>query len=386
MCHFYGNPLSVFMVADDAMNSELVQSEHLEAFRQLPSFRRMVEDAVEDGRLRFAKSAIQDDEFLTEMIFDIPKLREEWAGQTLRALSLLRALGVAQEPFSQMYLRALSDGVDLSQDWFDVVSSIKRQQPEEFLEMLQRLVDVIRSDDDSLWRSPQGREASQEHTSRIQELIKQVRDLQGLADGKGNALRSAYGGQSRVLRTTVVAQKVQLSRDSAALSEEDKEFTGVVDRAVELLLGLVRSGPATGVALHEAWLYEARSPHREVFVPRPRQVFERSLLRPYDYLACSCCRADGDGISTTLPVTSLLYHLYLEAGSIINVADLWAAFFAMVGREDRAEGQDQEQEEGGHDERTALVLFYKGLAELKALGFVRASRKKADHIAKLKWL
>lgn len=372
--------MSVFAVEDDAMNSELVQKEHLESFRNLPSFRRMVEDAVDDGRLQFAKSCIQDDETLTEMVFDIPKQRQQWAAETLRALSLLKALGVVQDSFSQMYLRAISEGVTLSQDGFDVLPSIKRQQPEEFVATLERLAEVIADGDEGSGLGGKPLDASRELTLSLQGLVKEIRELASMANGKGNELRSAYSGHGRILRTTVVAQKVQLSRDSAALSDEDKEFTAVVDRAVALLQEIIRSEPAASVPLHEAWLYDARNPHRDVFVPRPRAVLERSLLRPYDYLACSCCKTDGDGISTTMPVTSLLYHLYLEAGNIINVADLWAAFFAMVGNEEGAE------EGTGHDERTALVLFYKGLAELKALGFLKASRKKTDHIAKLKWL
>ena len=73
--------------------------------------------------------------------------------------------------------------------------------------------------------------------------------------------------------------------------------------------------------------------------------------------------------------TAILYHLYLETGSLINVADLWSALYAIVG----------EEKEDGLDERSALVLFYRALSELRIMGFVKQSRKKADHIAKLAW-
>ncbi|KAG5742591.1 hypothetical protein H9Q72_014553, partial [Fusarium xylarioides] len=81
---------------------------------------------------------------------------------------------------------------------------------------------------------------------------------------------------------------------------------------------------------------------------------------------------DGE-TPATLPATALLYRLYTATGSLINVADLWAAFSALVS-------------EGETDERKSLVMFYRALAELRALGFVKASKKKADHIAKMKWL
>jgi origin recognition complex subunit 3 len=67
--------------------------------------------------------------------------------------------------------------------------------------------------------------------------------------------------------------------------------------------------------------------------------------------------------------------MYLETGSLINIFDLWSAFFEMVGG-----GEEQKC-----DERDALVLFYRALADLKSLGMVKQSKKKADHVAKVAW-
>ncbi|KZL86627.1 origin recognition complex subunit [Colletotrichum incanum] len=377
MCHFYANPLSLFSMEDDEMNSELVQDEHLEALRSLPSFRYEVESAVESKDLGLARSLLEDDDLLREKIFDIPEKKREWVTRLLRSLKLVQATGVVQEDFPPMYMKAVTEGITLSPDGWDIVESIKRMQPDEFVSMLQRILEAIASGDGQLclagWESEAG-----DMPFLVQTLLDNSKELLSKAQEDGTTLRSAYSGHSRVLRTTVVAQKVQLSHDSAALSGDDKAFTGIVDRVAELLQDVIHCEPAANVFLHETWLYDSKTPYRDVFVPRPQDVFERSLKRPQDYLACACCSTD-EGISTTLPVTSLLYHLYLETGNLINVADLWSAFYAMVS------GGDAESEENA-DERAALMLFYRGLAELKALGFVKTSRKKTDHIAKLKWL
>ncbi|WYZ34771.1 hypothetical protein EsH8_I_001047 [Colletotrichum jinshuiense] len=376
MCHFYANPLSVFSLEDDEMNSELLQDEHLEAFRSLPSFRHEVENAVEVRNLALARSLLDDDDLLRERIFDIPEKKREWVTGLLRSLKLVQATGVVQDGFSSMYMKAVAEGIDLSSEGWDIVESIRRMQPDEFVSMLQRVQTAVASGDDQLglagWESEAG-----DLNSLVKIFLGDSRDLLSKTQEEGGTLRSAYSGHSRVLRTTVVAQKVQLSHDSAALSEDDKAFTKIVDRVAELFQDVIKCEPAANVFLHETWLYDSKTPYRDVFVPRPQDVFERSLKRPQDYLACSCCSTD-EGISTTLPATSLLYHLYLEAGNLINVADLWSAFYAMVGGDTEGEEND--------DERTALVLFYRGLAELKALGFVKMSRKKTDHVAKLKWL
>lgn len=36
-------------------------------------------------------------------------------------------------------------------------------------------------------------------------------------------------------------------------------------------------------------------------------------------------------LSATQPETAIVYQLYLESGALINVSDLWNAFFAIVG-------------------------------------------------------
>lgn len=116
-----------------------------------------------------------------------------------------------------------------------------------------------------------------------------------------------------------------------------------------------------------------------------------------------------------MPVTSILYKLYLESGPLINTFDLWNAFYSIIGHG----GEEEEEEEGGAEEEDgkaaagagaagasgsghggggngteastgmdknkAQALFYRGLAEMKALGFIRSSKKKTDHLAKLAW-
>lgn len=82
-----------------------------------------------------------------------------------------------------------------------------------------------------------------------------------------------------------------------------------------------------------------------------------------------------------MPVTSILYKLYLESGPLINTFDLWNAFYSIIGHE----GEEDGEAGTGMDKNKAQALFYRGLAELKALGFIRSSKKKTDHLAKLAW-
>lgn len=98
----------------------------------------------------------------------------------------------------------------------------------------------------------------------------------------------------------------------------------------------------------------------------------------------------------------MLYQLHVESGAVINVADLWSAFYSIMGKEDCEDEEADQQSvlyvcfpfcvrihEGLLFELLANLffraLFSRGLAELKYIGMIRSSRKKADHLTKLLW-
>lgn len=104
---------------------------------------------------------------------------------------------------------------------------------------------------------------------------------------------------------------------------------------------------------------------------------ERALSRAHDYLACECCDQVKGQLAASQPTTALVYQLYLESGAVINVQDMWNAFQAAMGV------GEQEENEGRENE--LLALFYRALAELKHLGMIKNSRKRADDPRKLMW-
>lgn len=385
MCHFYANPLSVLLVQPSPP-----QPEHNEALRNLPSFRRDVDTAVEEGNLKHARSLLLDDAYLASERMTALKTTQDWEDSLLRSLALLMASEVPQEDFITLYINALADGIDLRSEDSPFLESVKRLSADGISSMLERLNKVVKTGQPEL--GLMGWAHEDKMTARtLSEMLEQITSLQSQAQNNGSQLRSQYTAQSRVVRATVIAQKVQLSQDESNLTKEDKLLTRLIDNLLEFLAATISCRPADAMFLHELWMYESKSPHKDVFIPRPGAIFERALSRPHDYLACACCSTVFDGgNAATLPTTSLLYHLYQETGALMNVADMWSAFYAMVGKsaseEESTAKTPNPTDDEGYDERTALVLFYQGLADLKAMGFVKATRRRPDHIAKNKWL
>lgn len=376
MCHFYANPLSA--LNGDAF-VDVLQDEHLEAVRNTVSFRRHVDrlvDVEEASSIAEAKALLENDKVLRQKIVQSSMERDAWVDKTLRALAILEAAGAQVGTLSASYVNAMETGIT-AEDGSALASKVQRMEAEDLSNLIQRAVDIFEKREPSLGLEPSSAPDDQGLRDALILQGRALDQLRSSAMEQDVSLRSKYSGQSRVMRTTVIAQRVQLSRDSAALSDEDKQFTDVIDEVVKLLVGYLTTSSASSVFLSEAWLYDSRAPLRDVLVPRPQVIFKRCLTRPHDYLGCSCCKStdDAGGIQPTLPATSILYQMYLETGTLINVADLWTAFYALVG-----------SEESDGDERSALAAFYQGMAELRALGFVKPSKKKADHVAKVKWL
>ncbi|KAI1156812.1 origin recognition complex subunit 3 N-terminus-domain-containing protein [Nemania diffusa] len=372
MCHFYANPLS-FLVPDGA-NSGALQLEHVEILQCLPSLRQTVETAIENENTAQAKQLLEDEGKLIEHLVHSLQERRRWVIKLLRILNTLTASKTLNVDFATLYIDASYSGVSLSGQYSQFFDSIKRMEPCDSEEYLSRLLDMMRHGDQSLGLAPWADEAP-ETVALLSDILAGIKQLRRDTDDQGHILRSKYSGKSKILRTTVVAQKVQLSQDTATLTDHDKSYTDLIHRLLEHLEATVCIDGASSMPFNEVWLYDSKMPYKDVFIPRPRNVLERALSRPHDYLSCSCCKTGKDQIMPSLPTTAILYQLYLETGSLINAADIWSAYFTTVG----------EDNEDGLDERTALVLFYRSMAEMKAMGFVKQSRKKADHVAKLAW-
>lgn len=180
---------------------------------------------------------------------------------------------------------------------------------------------------------------------QIPSLPAVLKDLEALTSPLLQPLRSSHAIHHRTLRTTVVAQKVELSALCSTLSPQDLAYSKIVDRTHDLLQEYFRItlvNPAD-IFLHEILIYDLKSPLRDVFAPKSRAVIERALSSPHDYLGCDCCDGQEGALSETQPATSVLYQLYLESGALVNVADLWAAFFAILGKEDEEEEEKEKE-------------------------------------------
>ncbi|KAB8257530.1 origin recognition complex subunit 3 N-terminus-domain-containing protein [Aspergillus pseudonomiae] len=361
MTHFFANPLAILLSNGVSVN---MQDEKLcEAIRNLPSFRRFCEHLLDDASTEQVRNLLENDEFLFQQslkYMEIGQQRMRDIFQVVKTIYLcLKSMDIRKNfTMPDLSIRALSGELQDSTCMDDLLRGLKTldsSKLKEFLTFLpQNLTDCL----------------------EFQEIKKDFEALVQTYQGT-EPLRSEYDSHNSIVATTVVQQRVKLSKSKAKLPQQNIEYTKVIDRVHALseryfVETLVRP---QDLFLHEAFLLDMKNPLKEIFSPRPRFAIERALANPFDYLMSMSDRVEAK-ISARQPATAILYQLYLESGALVNVYDLWQAFYAVF-----------ESEQGNAcDERMTMTLFYRAVSELKALGMLKSSRKKVDHAAKSAWI
>ncbi|KAF2831225.1 hypothetical protein CC86DRAFT_390876 [Ophiobolus disseminans] len=364
MSHFYASYPTIFL--RNGLAFEDLPAEAFEAARNLPSFRRLVEDKLEDGRPGNVRQLLESDQHLFQQITKSMETGQHALSTLSHAAQVLFSIRASLQispsiRLSSMWTRAAAGDMVGSPILRETMLSIKKISSDKFVDLLAALSslhgDFFNMDLDTL---------QQELNSLIEK------------NDTSAPLRTQHDVRNDSLRTTVVAQKVLLSKHKAALSEQDRAYSDLVGRFHDQLEEYFESAfiDPQSIFLSEVLIYDLKSPHTEVFQPKPRFAIERALATPHDYLGCDCCSGvDGNeaALAATQPATAIVYQMYVESGALINVSDLWSAFNAIAG--------DGEED----NEPKTMALFQRALAELKYIGLVKPSRKKTDHVSKIMW-
>ncbi|KAK4499501.1 hypothetical protein PRZ48_010016 [Zasmidium cellare] len=366
MSHFYANAVSISLSPSLALKD--VTAQYLEALRNLPSFRTFARQLLDNGDPGRLRDLLDRDDKAFEFAQNSVREGKEALAEILEATEVVRSLQITipnttASSKSRMYVQAMSGKLAGSPMLRTLLLTLRKAPSDTAINVANALLE---------------RKTPRDLIDELSPIVREIEALIKDQDDKAQPLRSEEDVKNSTLRTTVIAQKVELSKQKSALSKQDAAYTTIIRRLSDVLETYFAEKLVNpkDLTLHEIFLYDLKSPFREVFTPRPRHAVERALAAPHDYLDCDCCGPDhGDGddatLASTQPSTAVLYQLYLESGNMINASDLWQAFQAVVG-----DSQDEQQ---------VMAQFQRGLAEMRYLGFVKNTRKRVDHVAKVAW-
>jgi origin recognition complex subunit 3 len=285
-----------------------------------------VETLLEDGEASIFKRLLDSDEYLLEYVKQQILAGHQALENILSTVKMIMTLqkrtpALNQQLKSTLLVDALAGQLRDSNFEKNMFMCLKKSNSESLLLILQDILPTTSGD---------------LHKICIK-LLKELEKLQA-QQKDGGALRSEQDLHNATLRTTVVAKKVELSKQKSTLTKSDAAYSDLLRRFIEALethLDTTLINPKD-LVFNEIFIYDLKSPHRDVFTPKPRAAIERALASPHDYLDCECCAPDaGTGVENSLaatqPSTAILYQLYLEGGALINVADLRTAFMTVLG-------------------------------------------------------
>ncbi|RAO72730.1 uncharacterized protein BHQ10_008742 [Talaromyces amestolkiae] len=362
MSHFFANPLSLLLSP-----SIFKQKELCDAIRNLKSFRSFCEQLIEEGEAESVRALLLDDSALWKQVHEavedgLIQMKELFNKMnTLRSLQTTLQLTKANGN-TEMYIRGVSGDLSDSVTIKDLSNQLQKVDSES----LRGILAILREKDNM--------------SARLVDVDQYEQKLQSLlaTQGTNETLRSKHDDQNTSVKTTIVKDKVNLTKTKKKISDVESAYTELLEKFIEELETNLTSRLINpqDLFLHEVFIFDLRNPLRDTFAPRARFCIERALSTPFDYLANTSSGHEGGNLSARQPETAILYQLYLESGSLVNVFDLWKAFSTILC------GDEQQTEK---DERSALMLFYRAMSELKTLGMIKPSRKKVDHVSKSAW-
>ncbi|KAF2099463.1 hypothetical protein NA57DRAFT_38384 [Rhizodiscina lignyota] len=393
MCHFFANSVSILMSTEAHGKVEI--SRHLcYTLRHLPSFEVCVSSSL-NANNTFRESRgflvprpdrpplsmrhyLFDDVALERLLNDTMVYRDTHSfPDMVRALRMIRVIlskmpRYAHHKLSALYTMMIGGNLLDSPMVKEMIAFLKRAPSNVLLEILNDTIGllVLHQVEDAYYF---------ETRDELQKLINDAKATDA-------PLRSAFDERNETLRTTVIAKKVELSKQKATLSKNDEAYSQILQRFTARLdewLVMTLFYPDE-LMFAEVFIYDIKSPYRAAFSPKTRFAVERALSSPRDYLEyeydcydlseeeCEKQEARDAALSAAAPATAIMYQLYLESGALMNASDLYSAYHAIL-------------EEKTDDEELIKALFQRSLAELKYMGFIKDTKKKVDHVAKAAW-
>jgi origin recognition complex subunit 3 len=217
--------------------------------------------------------------------------------EAIKVIALLRPIvqpSATSETFASLYVMALSGELGTSPLLREALLHLKKVSSE----TLQRIFEAL------------SKEPTTFGTVRVAAHQSSLHDLLTSAVSSG-PLRSQHDIRTATLRTTVVSQKIELSKQKSSLSKHDAAYSDLLETFHDELQDYFSSTltPLEDIVFHEIFLYDVKSLQSDAFTSRPRYVVERALYAPSDYLNCKCCtnteKDEADEVTILLSILEL---------------------------------------------------------------------------------
>ena len=378
MDHFYGNPLSVLCSKSNANVIHELSHEQLEVVRKSSSFRRYAEQqSVEELRL-----LLLNDEHTIKVVSEKLKDMNSYHHHFFPVLRCLASL-VSKLPGYPMgkkcrdvYEHCLKTSVKELDIYHQAIKMAAFLAKDELVPVLEECVELLNS---AFKKNMVVCKDFKEHVQAIKSSLLNFEEL----SKQNSIIASTDGASCKVVSSVTSRFELQEKLKNAVYNRKrESPFEKARESAISMLDKMFQKYlccPAEQM-LHEIFYYDQVETVKQRLSGCPRIAIQTALNNPRYYLNCSCCDIEAGSIQDTLPDISVAFMLHLECGRLINLYD-WLQAFATV-----TEPAAKAMKKAKNDEQQALqARFIQAVSELQFLGFIKATKRKTDHVARLTW-
>ncbi|KAM7240472.1 hypothetical protein CapIbe_008378 [Capra ibex] len=376
--HFYSQPLSVLCcnLPEAKRRTHFLSANQCENIRRLPSFRRYVEKQSSQKQVALLTS----DKSLKE---ETQSLLENLHVYHTNYFLVLRCLhqftsSLPKYPLGrqirELYCMCLEKNIWDSEEYASVLQLLRLLAKDELMAMLQNCFKVFQSSS----AKELGNTAK-----KIEEFLAQFQSL----DAETKEEEDTSQSQSKGLQKTDLyhLQKSLLEmKELRSTSKRQTKFEVLREQVVSFVDSLVREYllPPDTQPLHETLYFSSAHTLRQHLNAAPRIALHTALNNPYYYLKNEALRSEEGCIPNVAPDICIAYKLHLECSRLINLVDWSEAFATVVTAAEKMDANSVTSEERNE---VIHARFIRAVSELELLGFIKPTKQKTDHVARLTW-
>ncbi|XP_077435131.1 origin recognition complex subunit 3 isoform X2 [Vanacampus margaritifer] len=378
--HFHSQPLSVLCCKkkEAVRNTAHLSHEDLERIRQLPSFTRYVSQQESQEQ-----QLLKDDAHLKEVSYKLIKELCKYHKNYYPTLRCLHALtsSLPRYPLGkqirELHLICLEKNVWETEDYQSAMKLLNMLAKDELFALLQRCAEILQ---------PVNSKKIKSTLVQLEDMLSQFQQLDGAGEFvQCDEERLATPVKNLQKKTNLYQlQKALLEMNESRRSKKRSPYENLRSQVLELIDNLVKShlSPPESQTLYEVCYYSSSSTVRRHLNATPRTSIQSALSSPYYYLLNERLKTDDGSVSNSAPDICIVHKLHLECGRLINLYDWMQAYSTVVSA---AEGNDPDSDNFGKVDDVKHARFIRAVSELEFLGFIKSSKQKTDHVARLTW-
>ncbi|XP_018563187.1 origin recognition complex subunit 3 isoform X2 [Anoplophora glabripennis] len=380
--HFcYGNAMALCSFDKKKITQTLTKFSHedFENVRRLISFRKLVENESYENRIKL----LTDDEYLKIVL-------EEEINKIIKYIRrlhiFLKCLLIMVEDLPkaplgkqvrELYSVTVSKNISKTPEYKECFQLLGFQSKEELSVKLSKVIDYL---------SPLINSHSKQN--KIKDFVNQLNTfLNNMNNFNMNDIEEAVleiENEDNVI--TGQMDRKQLKEKLLRMSKQTDKPLNKYERIRKDIIQCIKDTmdkyliePNT-FYFHEIFFFNNISIQNYI-IGAHRSAIHNALNDPHYYLQCaSCCEIpNNSAIKLTMPDICIAYKLHLECGKMINLYDWLQAFLSIL---DPADVDNESRREVNPE---LQARFTQAVAELEYLGFVKSSKRKADHVTRLTW-